>query len=405
MSLRKSLIVGLLIAGSAVGPCQAEAKPPYEIVRSVQALHDQMALGSRAAQRAMPGLLRKLGGRLMAEKAAVWRDPRNVRAVVVYLLSGGETRVARKVLTSAKCTAQEKHLIEGALAYLGGNKTIAKAMLSNIDPRSLEPSIGSQLALAQATLIAEENPVKAIRLLDMARVIAPGTLVEETALRREIFLTVETGDFDKFVAMSDQYLRRFRRSVYAEGFGRSFAVSVIRVSQSGNAHQFAQLAALLTDMASRERLELYLNIAQSSLAAGKLEATRWGSGEAAQLAQKNSVDANRAALYDGAVAILTSEYDRGLAEIDKLDAAHLPHEDLLLKEAVQGLAVQIRQWPSTPVQATQRAVTPTVAPHLPREIAAAALPPALMATVGSGDALIASAQTKLADSDLLLEEQ
>jgi chemotaxis protein MotC len=371
----------------------------------VQALHDQMALGSRAAQRAMPGLLRRLGGRLMAERTAVWRDPRNIRAVVVYLLSGGETRVARKVLTSAKCTPQEKHLIEGALAYLGGNKAMAKAMLSNIDPRALEPSIGSQLALAQATLIAEENPAKAIRLLDLARVIAPGTLVEETALRREIFLTVETGDFDKFVAMSDQYLRRFRHSVYAEGFGRSFAVSVIRVSQSGNAHQFSQLVELLADMGSRDRLELYLNIARSSLAAGKLDAARWGAGEAIQLAQKNSVDANRAALYDGAVAILTSDYDRGLAEIDKLNAAHLPHDDLLLKEAVLGLAVQIRQWPSTPAQANQQTAVAAVAPRLPRDTGSAALPPALKATVVSGDALIASAQTKLAGSDMLLEEQ
>lgn len=404
MSFGKSLIAGLMIAGSTVGGCRAETKPPYEIVRSVQALHDQMALGSRAAQKAMPGLLRKLGERLMTERATVWRDPRNVRAVVVYILSGGEIRVARKVLVSAKCTTQEKHLIEGALAYLDGDKTMAKAMLSNIDPQSLDPSTGSQLALAQATLIADENHEKAIRLLDLARVIAPGTLVEETALRREIFLTVETRDFDKFVAMSDQYLRRFRHSVYAEGFRRSFSVSVIRVSQSGNAQQFARLDELLTDMGSRERLELYLNVAQSSLAAGKLDATRWAAGEAARLAQKKSVDANRAALYDGAVAVLTADYERGLAEIDKLDAARLPHDDLLLKEAVLGLAAQIRQWPSTPVPANPPTFTADLAPKPPRTIASAALPPALASTVGSGDALIASAQRKLSSSAVLLEE-
>lgn len=404
MSFRKSFVVGLLVAGSAASNCLAGTKPPYEVIRSVQALHDQMALGSRAAQRAMPGVLRRLGGRLMAEKASVWRDQRNVRAIVVYVLSGGETRVAQKVLATAKCTLQEKHLIEGSLAYLHGDKTVAKAMLSNIDPRTLDPSTGSQLALAQATLVAEDNPGKAIKLLDLARVIAPGTLVEETALRREIFLATETGDFDKFVTLSDQYMRRFRHSVYAEGFRRSFSASVIRVSQFGTAQQFVQLSTLLMDLDSRDRLELYLNVARTSLAAGKLPAVRWAAGEARGLARKSSVDANRAALYDGSAAVLTTGYDHGLAELHKLNTAHLPHDDAVLREAMLGVAVHIRQWPATPAQANQQALA-GAAPQLPPDIAAAKLPPTLTVAVGSGDALIASAQRKLAESGALLEEQ
>lgn len=404
MSLRKSLVVGLFIAGSAAGSCLAATKPPYEIVRSVQALHDQMALGNRAAQRAMPALLRRLGSRLMAEKATIWRDPRNVRAIVVYILSGGETRVARKVLASAKCSAQDKHLIEGALAYLDGNKSVAKAMLANIDPRSLDPSVGSQLALTQATLVAEGNPDKAIKLLDLARVIAPGTLVEETALRREIFLTTEAGDFDKFVALSDQYMRRFRHSVYAEGFRRSFSASIIRISQFGNAQQLVQLAKLLMDMGSHDRLDLYLNVARSALGAGKLDAVRWAAEGAIGLAPKNSVEANRAALYDGAAAILTTDYDRGLAEINGLAHARLPHDDLLLREAMLGLAAQIRQWPSTQAQANQNGALSDAATQPPPRIASAKLPPVLTTTVGSSDALIASAQRRLAESGALLEE-
>ncbi len=231
-------------------------------------------------KRAMPSLLRQLGARLLAEDRSVWRDPRNARAVVVYILSGGEIRVARKVLASGKCTAFEKRLIEGALAYLEGDKTEAKGLLENVDPRSLEPAIGSHIALAQAALIAEDNPAKAMSLLDTARILAPGTLVEDAALRREVFLAEETADFGKFIAMSDQYLRRFRRSVYAESFRRNFAIAIARLSQSGNAQQLAALASLVNELSSHEQLRLYLHVAQYSVFNGKVTAAKWAAEKA-----------------------------------------------------------------------------------------------------------------------------
>jgi chemotaxis protein MotC len=401
--LPRVFVAALLVAGATIGSCRADTKPPYEIVRSLQALHDQMAQGSQAAQRAMPGLLRRLGGRLMIENASVWHDPRNVWAVVVYVLSGGETRVARFVLANGKCNPQERQLLEGSLAYLEGNKATAKALLANIDPRSLEPAVGSHLALAQATLAAQENPEKSMRLLDMARVIAPGTLVEEAALRREIFLASETNDFNKFIAMSDQYLRRFQRSVYAEGFHRGFANSVVRLSQSGNVQQLVQLGELLTELSSKEQLAIYLTIAQSSLQAGKLESAKWAGDVAVQMAPTGSVDARRATLYEGAAEVLMAHDDRGLAAIENLDTAHLPHDDLLLKQAVIGIAAQIRQWPSPPVKTDQQALSGEPLPRLPPAVASAALPGKLAPTMSTGDAMIAFVQKELDDSDQILE--
>ncbi|MGB8279244.1 MAG: chemotaxis protein MotC [Methylovirgula sp.] len=403
MRLRSAIVAGLIIAGATIGNSRAETNPPYEIVRSLQALHDQMVLGSRAAQTAMPGLLRKLGDRLVAADPSVWRDPRNVRAIVVYILSGGEIRVARKVLESGKCNAAEKRLIEGALAYLEGFEATAKSLLENVDPRSLEPAVGSHIALAQAALIAQDNPGKAMSLLDIARILAPGTLVEDAALRREVFLAEEAADFDKFAAMSDQYLRRFRRSVYADSFHRNLSIAIIRLSQSGDAQQLALLSSLLKELSSHEQLRLYLRIAQSSVISGKVSAARWAAEEAAQLAPKNGLEAHRATLYDGAASVLTTDYDHGLTELDGLDAAHLPHDDALLKEAALGLAAQIRQWPSTQEQADQRTIAPAAAPPRPQDNSSTVLPGALAATVSSSDAMIAQAQKMLADSDALLE--
>jgi chemotaxis protein MotC len=401
MRLWSAIIVGFGIAAAGVDASWAQTKPPYEIVRSLESLHDQMVLGSRATQTAMPGVLRQLGARLIAADPSAWREPRNARAIVVYILSGGEIRVARKVLESDKCPDSEKRLIDGALSYLEGNKVRAKSLLENVDPLSLEPTVGSHIALAQAALLAQDNPSKAMNLLDMARILAPGTLAEDAALRREIFLAEETADFDKFIAMSEQYLRRFRRSVYADSFHHSFAISVVRLSQTANVQQLASLAGLLTELNSHEQLRLYLQVAQSSVVNAKVGAARWAAEKAARLAPQNGIEAHRAVLYDGAAAVLTTDYDRGLSELKGVDATHLLRDDALLKEAALGLAVQIRQWPAAQERTDKD--KPAPAPPRPQDKSSNALPAELAAEVTSSDEMIAHVQEMLTDSQALLE--
>jgi chemotaxis protein MotC len=401
----RALFAGLCIAVLAIGDCQAEAKPPYEIIRSLESLHDQMVGGSRPAQASMPNVLRQLGGRLMMAEPSAWKDPRNTRAIVIYILSGGEIRVARKVLAANTAPAAEKQLIEGALAYLEGLKPQAKGLLGNVDPRSLESVVGSHIALAQAALIAEDKPDKALKLLDLARVLAPGTLVEDAALRREVFLAEETSDFDKFIAMADQYFRRFHRSVYAESFQREFAIALTRISQSGNARQLASLSTLLNDLSARDQLRLYLHVAQASIVNGKPAPARWAAMAAMVLAAKNTIDAHRAALYDGVASILTSDYDHGLAELKDLESVRFSASDAQLREAAMGLAMQIREWPAPPSPKADDALgenAPLAVMGPPPQLPAS-VPTTLAATVKSTDGTIANAEKMLADSKALLE--
>ena len=110
-----------------------------------------------------------------------------------------------------------------------------------IDARTLAPSLGGYIALAQSALAAKEDPRRAMRLLDEARLLAGGTLVEEAALRRTVFLADETSDLSRFVASSSQYLRRYQRSVYAENFRRRFGEAVTRFGVTGDPGQREKL--------------------------------------------------------------------------------------------------------------------------------------------------------------------
>ena len=70
---------------------------------------------------------------------------------------------------------------------------------------------------------AEKEPAKALAYLDDARLLAPGTLIEEAAFRRQIALIASAGDGERYEMMVARYLRRFPNSVYAGNFRQQFA--------------------------------------------------------------------------------------------------------------------------------------------------------------------------------------
>lgn len=381
-------LISLVLCAAEIGG--AQAKPPYEIVRSLHALQDQMVLGNTAAKAAMPAFSAQLAGKLLAADPSVWSEPRNARAAVTYVLSGGSPRVARKVIESGFCPSQEKRLLEGALAYLEGHESKAESLLDDIDPRSLESILGGHIALVQAALAAKYDAGKAIGLLDVARILAPGTLVEEAALRREIFLVDETGDFDKFVAMSGQYIRRFRNSAYADNFRLHFSEAVTRLDIAGNPQQLAQLDDLFTDLSADEQVRYYLLIARSCLIKGKVDLTHFAASRAESLAQPDSAEASRAQLYRGAASILTSDYAQGLAQLQSLDSTRLSATDRVLKDAALDLARQIRELPQADQSPPDQGQS---------------VPAGLSDPMDTSSATIALAQKSLSDSAELLKEK
>ena len=79
----------LLSGAACADEVDALAREPYQLVRSLQSLQDQIARGDLEAHNAQPALLKRLGEKLATADSAVWKDPRNSRAAVTFLLSGG----------------------------------------------------------------------------------------------------------------------------------------------------------------------------------------------------------------------------------------------------------------------------------------------------------------------------
>jgi chemotaxis protein MotC len=235
------LCLGLAPRAWGEGAGLAEAKQPFEIVRSIEAIQDQVVLGNAGARSRLPKVIMQLSERLLTAKPEVWRDPKNAGAAVLYALSGGPAKVMRKVLDLGLSPEPDLALMRGTLAYLEGRHDEAKKCISHIDPSALPPSLGAHIAMIQSALIAKDDPHEALRLLDRARVILPGTLVEEAALRRALVLANQISDIDKFAYLSSDYIWRFPKSEYFESFRQQFAEAIIHFSLAGNSGESGKI--------------------------------------------------------------------------------------------------------------------------------------------------------------------
>ncbi|MFG5117422.1 chemotaxis protein MotC [Methylorubrum sp. POS3] len=336
--------------GSPTGPTNViEPLPvmphglPVELVRTLQLLQDRIARGSTQAHLAQRQLLTHIERKLIECEPETWADVANLRAAVAFGLAGGGPGVLRHILATGQVTEAETPLAQGALAYLEGREKDARAKLGGIDARTMPASLSGQLALTQSALLVRDAPVRSLELLDLARLLAPGTLVEEGALRRQIFVVAQGGSAARFEALSIQYLRRFRRSVYAGNFRQRFAAALTRLNFDSDRTRVASLERMLEEIEPESRRDLYLLVARAALEQGRRETALFAAERAAGLAGSDIHAAAQARLYRGAALIVAEgRFEEGREALRGLDRAALAAGDLELLDAALSAANQIR---------------------------------------------------------------
>ncbi|MCJ2036248.1 chemotaxis protein MotC [Methylobacterium sp. J-068] len=316
---------------------------PVELVRTLQLLQDRIAQGSAQAHHGQRALLALAESRMVALEPETWAEPVNLRAAVTFALSGGGPTLLRHLVASGKVPEADTQLVFGTLAYLEGREKEARALLVKIDPLSVPVSLGAQLAMAQSALVVRDDPAQSIRLLDLARLLAPGTLVEEGALRREIFVLAQAGDLAKFEALAIQYLRRFRHSVYAGNFRQRFAAALTRLDFTGAGARFARLQAMLDEVEIEGRRELYLLVARAAVDQGKTATAVFAAERGVTLTEPGSVEAMRARLYRAAaLVVVDGRFEDSFETLRTTDRAALDPADRDLLDAALSTAREIR---------------------------------------------------------------
>ncbi|MBS7556291.1 hypothetical protein KHC23_21910 [Ancylobacter dichloromethanicus] len=325
-------------AGKGVEPA-VPAPPLYREVRELQRLQDRMASGTADAVTVQNALIAKIDRSFRAADGEAWRDGLNARALVVFALSGGGPGAMRAVLAKGVPPNIDERLVRGSLAYLEGREAEALKDLGEIDVRTLPASLAGQVALAQAALWVRRDPARSAELLGRARLVAPGALIEEAALRRAIFLAAQANDIATFERLSASYLARFRHSVYAGNFRQRFAAALTRMTFMDNAEEFHRLDDLLAPLEPESRREIALMVAQASITLGKTAAAAMAAERVLATAPIGSLDADRARLYRAAAqAASAQDCEAADAELATIAPDRLSTEDRRLLGSARAVA-------------------------------------------------------------------
>jgi chemotaxis protein MotC len=337
-------VLGCALILSAAAKADDADLSPVRLMNALQSAQSEIAQGNLAAYAAQPKMLREIAEALSAAKPEVWQNPRNARAAVIYVLSGGQPRILARLLESGNFPKGDENLLRGALAYALGRQAEAQKLLADIDAKSLDLPLAGQVAFVQSILVTGTDVKKAIGLLDLARLLMPGGLVEEAALRREVFVEGDVAhDADRFMTLAGQYLNRFPKSPFADNFLRGFTATTMRLRLEEEVANFPRLESVTAGVRREDRRALFLAIARAALVNGKIAMTDVASDAALTLAEADSADEARARLYQGAVRTLTDQYDAGVAQLQAIDAKKLSKEDLALLAAARIVARRIRE--------------------------------------------------------------
>ncbi|MBB3808359.1 chemotaxis protein MotC [Pseudochelatococcus contaminans] len=378
----------------------AEAREPYQLVRTLQAVQDRTAHGSRMALSMQGPLLSKTNAALLSAPDEAWQEPRNARAAIAFALSGGSPAILRKLVALDPRPAIDPAILDGVAAYIMGDEETARKHLGDMDASTLSPGIDGRIALVQSALYARTNPDRAVKLLDMARLLMPGTLVDEGALRREIFLTGQLELNDKFKQLTKHYLRRYPSSVYAKDFHQRFSSTLLRMNMSGTPEQEAWLTDLLEALDVPNRIDINLRLARQAVTQGKTRMASLAAKRAMELAPGNSSMMEQARLYYGSAIILDEkEFLDGQTILASIDRQRLPTDDTGLLDSALYITTRIRQMPVMPTDQSSASPPPASDKPLP-----AAIVESVFAEKSALDTTASRVKDLLGKSDELIKE-
>jgi chemotaxis protein MotC len=353
-----SLLLLLATPPAVAQTTNGSDKKPFELVRELQTFQDQAVLKSKNARAQQTDFIAKVAAQLANFDASAWADRRNARAAVIYVLSGGDPRVLSKLLGSGAALGVDDQLVKGALAYGERRDSEATQLLDGVDVETLDRSVGGHVALVRALLVAKSDQRKAIALLDRARIIAPGTMVEEAALRRQAILAAKVGDLDAFEALSSQYFRRFASSIFERSFERQFAKEVVSKSYAADTKRLPKLEKLLRGLSEMQRRETCLAIAEEGIAVADVEIVRFAARLAGMDAKAQPLDAMRMLLFEAAAVVATPDHEQGRMALRLVDKSKLGAREEGLLYAATAVADEISRPPSL-VQGDEQAQAPT----------------------------------------------
>ena len=317
---------------------EASGLEPFQMVRSLELVQDRIAGGDHAALPMQRKLLEMIDARFGAEHGGKFENERNRRALLIYAMSGGNPSTVETALAQLGADDPNRKLGDGILFYIKGDPKAAQAAMTDVDPMANTPDLAAYLALVKGSLFSAEDPQTAVAMLDLARLLSPGTLVEEAALRRSVAIAAALGDARRFMLASEQYVRYYLRSAYASQFADAFVAGVVTLRDKLDLQIVGEIAAL---MEPEQEKVIFLRIARRAAIDGLTELSAFASARAEGMASDP-----RAELYSSLSSVTSETVKEVAGKLARIDRDRLSEKDRQLLDAASAIAAEMTAAPA-----------------------------------------------------------
>ncbi|MBB3608310.1 chemotaxis protein MotC [Rhizobium sp. BK602] len=334
--------LGMLMPGGLRAEGQ-DNLPPYKMLRSLEFIQDSVATGDSSAGEMQRFMLATVDERLRSADKSVFDDSRNVDAALIYAMSGGNPETLEYLMSRDVNGNFDNRVADVLRKYLNGKGLLVVNTLASIAEEYRDKKIGPYLSLVAGNTMTAKNPKAALKLYDWARLTAPGTIVEESALRRSVALCAEAGMVPEGLSYAQRYTRRFLHSPYASQFADFFVQLV--VDHDGDVKQ-QDIVDILSFMDPPRQREIYMRMARRAAIAGKVDLAALASGRAQAISDDGS-DAfgALAGFYGGVASVSSPDLGAAIRSIDRMPVGELNERDRALRDAARAVAAEITRAP------------------------------------------------------------
>lgn len=352
----KSLVAAGLVLGVAFAPAASAQDradlAPYAMLRSLQFVQDSVVLGDHSAAEMQRFMLGTIDQRLRTADPSIFEDPRNVDAALIYAMSGGNPATLEYLASRDVAGNFDNRVADALRKYLGGRGTLIEKSLSEMAKEYRDEKIGPYLSLVSGNVMVGKDPKGALVFYDWARLTAPGTIIEEAALRRSVAIAVDANMVEQGLSYSRKYARRFIHSPYASQFADFFVQLVV-----GHFGEITEddIDGALEFMDADRRREIFLRVARSAAIAGKNDLARLASAKAETPAGSPTPEA-LAKLYGGFANIPTKDIGAAMQAIAEVPEETLSPRDRALRQAAKVVAEQVVSRPTADSLAQDKAI-------------------------------------------------
>lgn len=333
MKLRRLLASLSLVALS----CTAMQARACDLVGSVWELiegQDRVVAGEASRQAKIAPRIESCISSLSAED---WKQQRNYRAAVIYVLAGGGSTRLKRLLQDHTIEEKDPPLLTASLAFADGDRQNATKLMSALDVRSYPPILAGHLALVRGGLLIGVDNKEAARSLAYARLMMPGSQVEEAALRREIAITDPSIEMDRYLLLARRYQFIYSHSPFATKYWQALTGALSKVGLGG---QLVALDELFKAAPAGYGFEFHAALARTSIQMSRPDVLK-AQTQAAAAFVEGAQAKERMKLYQAALRVMGGDSAASDSDLQDVNASYLNREEAMILKTLRSVGARL----------------------------------------------------------------